>query len=85
MEIFIDNGDAVKIGLDIVDGERLSFEDIENNSFSIRKGETELMSGLFFGPHLHLVHASLCAQSKNFCLFIISNIYHILPCHISTI
>ena len=31
MEIFIDNGDAVKIGLDIVDGERLSFEDIENN------------------------------------------------------
>ena len=29
MEIFIDNGDAVKIGLDIVDGERLSFEDIE--------------------------------------------------------
>lgn len=48
MEIFIDNGDAVKIGLDIVDGERLSFEDIENNSFSIRKGETELMSGLFF-------------------------------------
>lgn len=47
MEIFIDNGDAVKIGLDIVDGERLSFEDIENNSFSIRKGETELMSGFF--------------------------------------